>query len=248
MLAEARVGTSGFAYREWIGTVYPADASGAELLPYYASQLTAVEIASSSTRAPTSELLETWARSVPPGFQFALKLPARICGELQTTKAAGRSLGSFIDTAESLGDALGPVLVQLGPTFAADRRALNEFLRGAPAGVRLAFEFRHPSWQDEATLRVLSAHNAALVLTDHGEGAPRIELTADFAYVRIRREDDRPDAWSQWAERLASLTRRGVDVYAFVKHDRKGLAVERARRLSTMLRTEYETGEQPLLT
>ena len=95
---------------------------------------------------------------------------------------------------------------------------------------------------------MLSAHNAAVVLSDHGEGVPRIDLTADFTYVRIQRDDDRPDAWAAWAEKLAILTHRGVDVYAYVKHDRKGLAVERALRLSALLRTQYDAGEQSLMT
>ena len=52
---------------------------------------------------------------------------------------------------------------------------------------------------------------------------------------------------ASWAERLGLLTRRGVDVYAFLKHDRKGLAVERAMRLSALLRAEGDVGEQALL-
>ena len=42
---------------------------------------------------------------------------------------------------------------------------------------------------ENATLRVLSAHEAALVLTDDGHGLPRIELTAGFTYVRLRRDE-----------------------------------------------------------
>ncbi len=110
--------------------------------------------------------------------------------------------------------------------------------------MRVAFEFRHPSWHDDATLRLLSAHDAALVLTDYGDAVPRLEVTASFTYVRIRSEDE---AMNSWAERLGLLTRRGVDVYAFLKHDRKGLAVERAMRLSALLRAEGDVGEQALL-
>ncbi len=248
MLAEARVGTSGYAYRDWIGSVYPHGTAPADLLPYYANHLSTVEIAATTSRMPTAEQFTAWAAAVPAGFQFALKLPTRITAELRGSRSAGRALGTFIEAAEQLGEHLGPILVQLPADFPADRPALGDFLRAAPRGVRLAFEFLHPSWQEDATLRVLSAHNAALVLTDNGEGAPRLELTADFAYVRIRREDDRADAWAEWAERLAMLTRRGVDVYAFLKHDRKGLAVERALRLSTLLRNESDVNEQPLLT
>ena len=71
MLAEARVGTSGFSYREWVGTVYPAGLSEAQTLALYASQLGAVEVQS---RLPDEATLADWAEAAPPGFEFALKL------------------------------------------------------------------------------------------------------------------------------------------------------------------------------
>jgi uncharacterized protein YecE (DUF72 family) len=242
MLAEARVGTSGFAYREWLGHVYPPDASPEQFLPVYAERLSGVEIA---TLPP--ELVESWAAAVPPSFQFAVKAPGRIAAELASGKNAVRAMAAFMDVAARLGDALGPVLVQMPESRHADRRALASFLEALPEGLRVAFDFRHPSWRDDATLRLLSEHDAALVVNDEGEGAPRIELTAGFTYVRIRRDDDTPEVIDEWAERLGGLARRGIDVYAFLKHDRRGLAVDRAMRLSSLLRAESEVGETAML-
>jgi uncharacterized protein YecE (DUF72 family) len=242
MLAEARVGTSGFAYREWKGHVYPAASTPEEFLSLYAQRLSGVEI---STLPP--ELVESWAASVPPSFQFAVKAPSRVGADLASGKGAVRAMAAFMDVAARLGDALGPVLIQIPGSRQTDRRALASFLDALPEGLRVAFDFRHPSWRDDATLRLLSAHDAALVLNDEGEGAPRIELTAGFTYVRIRREDDAPEAIDEWAERLGLVARRGIDVYAFLKHDRKGLAVDRAMRLSSLLRAESEVGEAAML-
>ena len=242
MLAEARVGTTGFAYREWIGHVYPPEAASEQLLPLYAERLSGVEIATL-----TAELAESWAAAVPPSFQFALKAPGRIATELASGKSAARSMGAFLDIASRLGDALGPVLIQVPASRPMDRHALGSFLASLPAGLRVAFEFKHRSWHDDATLRLLSAHEAALVLTDDGERMPRIDLTADFMYVRIRRDDGRLEPIDEWAARLGLLARRGIDVYAFLKHDRRGLAVDRAMRLSSLLRTESEAGEQAML-
>ena len=247
MLAEARVGTSGFAYREWIGPVYPRGASASQLLPLYAERLSAVEIASSFTKVPPPEQLSEWASQVPPGFEFALKAPARVSQDLRLGRGGGRALGSFVEQLDELGPHLGPVLVQIPDKIPADRKGLGEFLDAAPRELRIAMEFRHPSWHDDATLRILSEHNVALVLTDLGGASPRIELTADFTYIRVRREDDTPEVWDEWAERIAGLTRRGVDVYAFLRHDRKGLAVERAMRLSALCRAEFSMGEQHAL-
>jgi uncharacterized protein YecE (DUF72 family) len=243
MLAEARVGTSGFSYREWAGTIYPAGLSQAQMLALYASQLGAVEIQS---RLPDEATLAGWAEVVPPGFEFALKLPGRV--DVRAGRGAARAIGTLLEVAAPLRPRLGPILIQLPHTVTADRQALNDFLRAVPEGARIAFELRHPSWHTEAVLRVLSAHNAALVLADYGAGPPRLELTADFAYVRIRREDDSTDVWSEWAERLAALTRRAIDLYAFLKHDRKGLSLERCRRLAMLLQAEDAQSAQQLLT
>ena len=247
MPGEARIGTSGFAYREWIGSVYPRGATTGQLLRLYAERLPAVEIASTNTRTPSPEMLSSWAASAPAGFHFALKAPNRAGHELGAGKAVARALGPFLDAAEVLGENLGPVLVQVPLSVRSDRHALAAFLETLPTDLRVAFEFQHPSWHDDATLRVLSRHEAALVLTDYGEGVPRIELTAGFTYVRIRRDDDSPEAIDEWAERLGLLTRRGIDVYAFLKHDRRGMSVDRAARLASLLRTESEIGEQAML-
>jgi uncharacterized protein YecE (DUF72 family) len=244
MLAEARIGTTGFSYREWTGRVYPSGLSPLQMLAYYASQLSAVELA--PPKLPGPESLASYAAAAPPGFQFTVRLPGH--ADFRSGKAVAKGLSDLLEAVEPLGAALGPVLIQVPPTLHADRHLLTEILRGAPGELRLAFEFRHPSWNDESTLRLLSAHEAALVLADYGDGPPPLDLTAGFTYVRIRRDDDQPDIWSSWAERLATLVRRGVDVYGFLKHDRKGIAFERARRLAMVLTAEETTASQALLT
>jgi uncharacterized protein YecE (DUF72 family) len=85
MLAEARVGTIGFAYREWVGHVYPPDAAPEQLLPLYAERLSGVEV---STLTP--ELAESWAAAVPPSFQFAVKAPNRIAAEIASGNRQAR--------------------------------------------------------------------------------------------------------------------------------------------------------------
>jgi len=242
MLAEAWVGTSGFAYREWVGHVYPPETAAHELLPMYAQKLSGVEVSSFPL-----DVAAAWAAAVPPGFQFALKAPNRVVADLAGGKGVSRAMGTFLESAVGLGAALGPVLIQIPGSRRADRHALAEFLEGLPQGLRVAFDFKHPSWREDATLRLLSAHDAALVITDEGDGTPPLTLTAGFTYVRIRGEGDDEHVIDAWAERLGALARRGIDVYAFLKHDRRGVAVDRAMRLAALLRAESEVGEQAML-
>jgi uncharacterized protein YecE (DUF72 family) len=244
MLAEARIGTTGFSYREWAGRAYPAGLTPLQMLAYYSSQLAGVELA--PLKLPGPEMLASWAAAVPTGFQFAVRYPHI---DFRSGKAVAKGLGDLLEAVEPLGMALGPILIQVPHTVPADRQVLADLLRAAPGELRLAFEFRHPTWNDESTLRLLSAHDAALVLSDHGEGPPRLTLTSGFTYVRIRRDDEQSDVWSEWADRLATLVRRGVDVYGFLKHDRKGVSFDRARRLAMLLTAEETTAaSQQLLT
>src|SRR5438270_12075705 len=100
MLAEARIGTTGFAYREWIGSVYPRGASAGQLLALYAQRLSAVEIVSTYTRLPSQEVLASWSAAVPAGFQFALKAPGRVSQELAAGRNGARSMGPFLEAVE----------------------------------------------------------------------------------------------------------------------------------------------------
>jgi len=86
-----------------------------------------------------------------------VKAPARVASELASGKGAARAFGAFLDLAEKLGESLGPILIQVPATRSADRRALASFLAGVPDGLRLAFDFKHRSWHEDATLRILSA-------------------------------------------------------------------------------------------
>ena len=67
-----------------------------------------------------------------------------------------------------LGRRRGPLLVQLSPLFEFDHARLAYFLTEAPAWWRLAVEFRHPSWYEDATFSLLSDHDAALCAADTG--------------------------------------------------------------------------------
>ena len=54
---------------------------------------------------------------------------------------------SFINTMAELGDRLGPLLLQLPPSFDVEGMGvLEDFLERLPGGFRYAVEVRHRSW------------------------------------------------------------------------------------------------------
>ncbi|MGH7271373.1 MAG: DUF72 domain-containing protein, partial [Polyangiaceae bacterium] len=185
------VGTSGYSYKPWQGPFYPKTLPAARFLSFYASALATVEINNTFYRMPTPDLLERWARDVPEGFLFALKAPQRIT-HIAKLKDAGEALATFAHAANALGSHLGPLLFQLPPNLRKDVPRLTAFLEKArllkPAGQRFAFEFRHPSWFDDDVMTELRAHGAALCLAESDTLETPLIATADWGYVRLRRD------------------------------------------------------------
>ena len=71
-------GASGYSFKEWKGSFYPADMRPDGMLAYYSARLPTVEINNTFYRMPRTEMLDNWARTVPPSFRFAIKASRRI--------------------------------------------------------------------------------------------------------------------------------------------------------------------------
>ncbi len=84
---------------------------------------------------------------------------------------------------------LGPVLFQLPPFLKCDLALLKDFLAGLPRCLRGAFEFRHASWFSEEVYEVLREANVALCQAESEKLETPDVQTADFAYLRLRKED-----------------------------------------------------------
>jgi uncharacterized protein YecE (DUF72 family) len=228
------VGTSGYSYKEWKGRFYPADLKAAAMLRFYAERFSTVEINNTFYRMPSPELLARWAGEVPAGFRFVLKAPRRITHEKRLHDVAD-TVERFLDVASGLGEKRGPLLFQLPPYLKKDVPRLRDFLALLPRGVRAAFEFRDPSWDDDEVSDALRAGGAALCLadTDEAEGPPRLVPTAEWGYLRLRRADYDDDALRAWAGRIRAQP--WADAYVFFKHEDEGRGPDLAARLLAIL-------------
>lgn len=223
-----KVGTSGFAYREWTGTFYPEDLPDAERLAYYAGRLEAVEINNTFYRMPTRSLLEGWDEQTPDGFTFVLKASRKIT-HFKKLADCGDPMEYLVDVSRTLGDKLGPTLIQLPPYLKADVELLRDFLTLVPDDFPAAMEFRSSSWFVDEVYAALEEAGVALVASDRdGKPAPPVVRTAPHGYARLRRSDYDDEALEAWAERLAEP---GWDeAYAFFKHEESGAGPRFAER------------------
>lgn len=231
-MTELRVGTSGYAYKQWKGSFYPEKLSDKEMLVYYGRQFRTVEINHSFYRMPVENLIARWGEQVPAGFQFALKMNQKVT-HIQKLRGAESTLKRFLEVASVLQpeNKLGPILVQVPPTFKADPVVLGEFLSLRPPAFRFAFEVRHPSWHTEETYQLLRSHQTALVMAETEKEAPPEAITANFAYLRLRKEDYTPSELATWRKRIDGWLGQGMDVFVYLKHEDEGKAPALARRL-----------------
>ena len=238
----ARVGCSGWLYRDWRGIVYPDGLPTSRWLPHYTSLFSTVELNSTFYRLPRPATVSAWAEVVPPGFVFALKLGA-FGSHRMKLRDAERWLPNHIRTFELLGDHLGPTLVQLPPKWRRNVARLDEFLAATPPGQRWAVELRERSWLDDSVFDVLRRHGAALCIHDLLESHPFV-LTAPWTYVRFHGPDARERPyWGRYggrrlwrmADRMSEVMEQGGDVYCYFNNDYEGHAVVDATWLASRL-------------
>jgi uncharacterized protein YecE (DUF72 family) len=228
------VGTSGYNYPEWRGTFYPEKLAAAKMLPYYAERFPTVEINYTFYRAPNEQILEGWSGATPERFKLTLKAPKRITHDARLRDCADR-VRQFLETASVLGAKLGALLFQLPPNLKKDIALLDAFLDTFPPRVCAAFEFRHASWLDDEVYGRLRARNLALCVADSEKLQTPAEITADYAYFRLRDEGYTPDDIARWADVIRAKTSECRDVFVYFKHEESGKGPEFARMLMELL-------------
>ena len=228
------VGTSGYNYPEWKGSFYPEKFSAAKMLPYYAERFSTVEINYTFYRLPTDKVMESWAEATPSEFAFTLKASRRITHDARL-KDCQDLVDYFYERARKLGPKLGVLLFQLPPWLRKDLELSDSFLGGLPSGVRAAFEFRHDSWHSAEVFARLRDRNLALCIADTDKKTTPLEVTADYAYFRLRDEGYQPDDIARWGDKIAESTTGCSDVFVYFKHEEQGKGPEFARAMIASL-------------
>lgn len=239
-----RIGTSGWSYDHWEGVLYPVNTPAHNRLDHYTRRFSTVEVNSSYYRWPRDATFLRWRRQVPAGFSMTVKAPrglthaARLYAPEKWLARIGRSL-------DFLGSKRGILLVQLPPKFAYDYARLNYFLLMLPAGLKVAVEFRHPSWHREEIFQLLEERGAAYCVMS-GAWLPCIlRATGSFVYVRLHGPDrERLYAGSYsaqdlywWAERIREWDKMKREVFVYFNNDGGGEAVRNAETLKQILNT-----------
>ncbi len=111
---------------------------------------------------------------------------------------------------------------------------LGDFVNGLPGGMRAAFEFRHESWFDQEVFDLLRANKAALCIADTEKLETPKTATADYGYLRLRREDYSKIDIERWVE-FVRAQRGWDDVFIYFKHEEAGIGPKLAKQMLELL-------------
>jgi len=224
------VGTSGYNYPEWRGSFYPHKLPAAKMLPYYAERFATVEINNTFYRMPSEKSVAGWSEATPERFKLTLKAPQRITHQARLRDCAD-VVQYFLQVSATLGPKLGALLFQLPPYLRKDLALFDAFLQTLPPGTCAAFEFRHASWLDPQVYARLRAHSLALCVADGEKLSIPVEITADYAYFRLRDAGYTSDGLARWAQIIRDSTAGCREVFVYFKHEEAGKGPEFARQL-----------------
>jgi uncharacterized protein YecE (DUF72 family) len=214
------VGTSGYSYPKWKGSFYPAKLPQKEMLSYYSQHFAAVEINNTFYKMPTESELMSWAAQVPRSFRFAIKGPQTITHRKRLKEVAEPTKHLF-QIVVLLRNRLGPILFGLHPNFKKDLPRLQAFLKLIPRKTKVAFEFRHASWFDDEVIDCLRQHRAAFCIAHTDDfPSPEFVATANWGYVRLRREKYSKKDLAKWVAKIQSQPWK--ECHVFFKHEDTG--------------------------
>jgi uncharacterized protein YecE (DUF72 family) len=261
MASQLFLGTQGWTYPSWVGPFYPPGTPQRAFLPHYATQFKTVELDTTFYAIPRESTIVGWREKTPDGFQFSAKFPQVITHQ-KVLVDCREETNAFISAMTGLDEKLGPLLLQMPPSFSAGQMdALATFLEGLPTGgIRFALEVRHKSWMAEETfpqlLDLLRKHGIALCLVQHAWMPALDALTAAFTYVRWlgRREDIPDDDFSRvrinrdvqldrWASQISDYLRNDVTVYGYFNNHYQGHSPASVRALQQRLALNSDAPE-----
>lgn len=195
-----KVGTSGFSFPDWVGTIYPFDMKKGDMLPYYEKHLgfKITEINFTYYTIPSQRSFEGMMRKTSPDFEFTVKAHKSLTHEIKD-----KDTGKRIDTNETFKrflysleplrkeNRLTAILAQFPYSFHTTKenydyiKTFKEEVKDIP----LVVEFRNARWHSQKSIIFLQQHHIGYCVVDE----PKLRslmpynptTTTDLGYFRF---------------------------------------------------------------
>jgi len=231
-----QIGCSGFHYKHWKGSFYPADLPQARWFAYYAAQFPTLEMNVTFYRFPRLPVLLAWYDKSPPGFRFAVKAPKAITHYKQFHGTADMLTDFYRTTGDGLQEKLGPVLFQFPPRFRYEPDRLERVLNQLDPSFHNVLEFRHPGWWCDAVYNALRQRGVTFCGMSYPGLPDDIIVTSPTVYYRFHGVPERyRSAYSD--AQLQAFTEKLLkdenirDTWCYFNNDAAVAAIPNARTL-----------------
>ena len=238
------IGTSGWSYKSWKDIFYPTNLKPTAYLQHYAQYFDTTEINTTFYHTPRMSTTENWAKGVPPGFTFCVKMN-RYITQLKRLKEPEEPLQRFFTAIAPLQQRCGPVLIQLPPSLRFNYDVTEYFysvLKIEYNQYHFALEARHTSWFELDSLNLMTKYNIAFVISQSGNVFPYAEFVTDTnIYVRFHGPAAlyaSPYSYEMlhgYAEKFVHWIKEGHVIWAYFNNDINGYAVQDAQLLKEIL-------------
>jgi uncharacterized protein YecE (DUF72 family) len=256
-----RVGCSGWSYEDWVGPFYPEQTKPKDYLRIYSSAFDAVEIDSSFYRIPNQFMIAQWNRNTPDGFVFCPKFPKKVTHELKLQDSTS-TVNFFYKTLAGLGDKLGPIVIQLPPSFKYEKEfpILRNFISSdlKTSHFRHAVEFRHKSWFRDDVYKFLESNDVSFCWSITQYVTTPTKVTSDFIYTRMvgerditkfnETQKDRSKQMNEMSEAVRSSIGSVDDAFIFFNNHFAGFgpeSVNEFRRLLGLMESDFSKLQMP---
>jgi len=195
-----KIGTSGFSFADWKGTVYPPGLPEKEMLSFYEKELgfNALEVNFTYYTLPSQKSFSAMSQKTSGHFEFVVKSFKGMTHEIRS-----KETGEMIDNRETfkkfryslaplIGEGkLASVLAQFPYGFFPNRENFDYLARFKEemGDVPLVFEFRNRTWMKEGTFEFLSKNGVGFCIVDEPK-LPKLmpyipRTTSEIGYFRF---------------------------------------------------------------
>ncbi len=246
---KAWVGTSGWQYSSWQGKFYPESLKSEEFLSFYCEHFNTVEINTSFYHLTKKSTFEKWYQKVQgKEFLFAVKLYRLFTHfrKLKLQKGDEKVLAQFLENCAALKESLGPILIQLPPSFK-DQKALSKFLKKVKTFSkkifkkmpRWAVEIRHPNLLNLSFYQILKKEKIVFVISDSPRWPTDFVKTTETVYIRFHGKPKlfaskySKEQLKEFAQKLKKLKPKVL--FAYFNNDFEGHALENAKEFKRLM-------------
>jgi uncharacterized protein YecE (DUF72 family) len=256
-----RIGTCGYAYREWTGIVYPPGTKAADYLRCYAALFSTVELDFSYYAMPKKENLARMLDTAGPNLSFSIKAYQSLThhGDATTLKDEAASYRAAIEPLVEAGR-LGAVLFQFPYSFhyVPDNRRYLAQLLDCFRDVPCAVEFRTAEWYNERVIEGMRQRKVSLAMVDTPalkENPPFSDVvTGKTAYIRMHGRnketwwgrdagakfdycynDSELDALAKRIEAMAKMNDELLEILVYFNNHPHGASAKNAGALQKLL-------------